>query len=86
MGPIKGTEQMRARAHKSKKTKITVNIDQDILVALKKRSDTSGIPYQSLLNRMLRTALNDTRPDDTNSRLDRLERELAAIKKRLIAS
>ena len=82
---LKGTGQMRAKASKSKKIKITVNIDQDIIEALKKRSDSSGIPYQNLLNRMLRTALHETKPNDASNRLDRLERELAAIKKKLTA-
>jgi predicted DNA binding CopG/RHH family protein len=82
---LKGTSQMRARASKSRKIKITVNIDQDIIEALKRRSYTSGIPYQNLLNRMLRTALHETKSEDSSSRLDRLEREIAAIKKKLTA-
>jgi len=81
----KGTEQIRRRATKSQKIKITINIDQDIIASLKKRSDISGVPYQNLLNSMLRAALNDAKPDDTSSRLNRLERELAAIKKKLTA-
>jgi predicted DNA binding CopG/RHH family protein len=83
---LKGTEQIRARAKRSKKVKITVNIDEDIIAVLKKRSDASGVPYQTLLNRLLRTAVHDAKPDDTNGRLERLERELAAIKKKVIAS
>lgn len=82
---LKATEQIRARAKRSKKVKITVNIDQDIIAALKKRSDASGVPYQTLLNRLLRTSLNDAKVDDTNSRIARLEREIAAIKKQLTA-
>lgn len=82
---LKGTEQLRRRASKSKKIKITINIDQDIITTLKKHSDTSGVPYQKLLNSLLRTALNDVKTDDTGSRLNRLERELAAIKKKLTA-
>jgi len=81
----KGTEQIRRRATNSQKIKITINIDQDIIASLKKRSDISGVPYQNLLNSMLRAALNDAKPDDTSSRLNRLERELAAIKKKLTA-
>jgi predicted DNA binding CopG/RHH family protein len=81
----KGTEQIRRRATKSQKIKITINIDQDIIASLKKRSDISGVPYQNLLNSILRAALNDAKPDDTSSRLNRLERELAAIKKKLTA-
>lgn len=81
----KGTEQIRRRANKSQKIKITINIDQDIIASLKKRSDISGVPYQNLLNNLLRAALHDAKPDDTTSRLNRLERELAAIKKKLTA-
>ncbi len=82
---LKATEQMRARSKRAKKVKITVNIDQDIIAALKKRSDASGVPYQNLLNRLLRTSLNDAKVDDTDSRIARLEREIAAIKKQLTA-
>ena len=81
---LRGSVQIRARAGKAKKIKITVNIDEDILGAIKERSEVTGVPYQNLLNRMLRTAIQESRPDDT-SRLDRLERELAAIKKKLTA-
>ena len=81
---LKGSARIRARAGKAKKIKITVNIDADVLGAIKERSEVTGVPYQSLLNRMLRTAIQESRSDNTN-RLDRLERELAAIKKKLTA-
>jgi predicted DNA binding CopG/RHH family protein len=81
---VKGTERMRSRMAKSKKIKITVNVDEDLLEALKLRSDETGVPYQSLLNRVLRSAMHE-QANGESSRLDRLEKEVATLKKRLTA-
>ncbi len=51
---VKGTEKMRRCMAKAKKIKLTVNVDQEPLEALNLRSDETGGPYQSLLNRVLR--------------------------------
>ena len=62
---------------------ITINIDKDSLGALRAKAARTGIPYQRLLNQLLKVALHDDR--DTESRLDRLEREFSRPKKRLAA-
>ena len=81
---VKGTKQMRARMAKVKKIKITVNVDEDLLEALRLRSDKTGVPYQNLMNRVLRTALEDQESDES-ARIDRLEREVATLRRKISA-
>jgi predicted DNA binding CopG/RHH family protein len=80
---VPGTKSMRSKVAKSKKIKITINIDDDLLASLRGKSEKTGIPYQSLLNRLLRDAVNKF--SDEESRLDKLEREVKDLKKRLSA-
>jgi len=53
------------------------------LEAVKKEASASGVPYQRLLNKLLKESLASKRA--TESRIDRLERELREVKKRLAA-
>ena len=82
---LKGTDKMRAKMAKVKKTKITVNVDEDLLSALKLRSDESGVPYQVLLNKLLRASIADQLQGDEAARLDRLEKDVATLKRKLSA-
>jgi predicted DNA binding CopG/RHH family protein len=79
----KGTKRLRAEVAKTKKVKITINIDQDSLNALRKMAGTTGAPYQRLLNQILKKGLRKRGQSD--SRLDRIERELAKLKKKAAA-
>jgi predicted DNA binding CopG/RHH family protein len=79
----KGTKAMREKMAKAKKIKITINIDEDVLESVRGKADESGIPYQSLLNRLLRDAVEKTSEND--SRLEKLEREVQALKKKVSA-
>ncbi len=79
----KGTKLMREKMAKVKKIKITINIDEDVLESVRGRADESGIPYQSLLNRLLRDAVEKV--SENNSRLKKLEREVQALKKKVLA-
>jgi predicted DNA binding CopG/RHH family protein len=79
----RGTKAMREKLAKSKKIKITINIDEDVLESLRGKADESGIPYQSLLNRLLRNAVEKVSEND--SRLEKLEREVHALKKKISA-
>jgi hypothetical protein len=63
--------------------KITINVDANSLVKLKELSVESGVPYQRLLNNILRDRLAKT--NTIQSRLDRIEKELARVKRRLAA-
>jgi len=77
----KGTRQIRDKMVKPGKIKITVNIDADIIQSLKKSADETGVPYQTLLNRVLRVALEKHHAEE--SRLNRIERELENLKKKV---
>jgi len=79
----KGTERIRKTVGRGKSVKITINVDAESLAALRMRSARTGIPYQRLLNRVLKKGLQDD--NETESRLDRLEKELNRLKRRLSA-
>jgi predicted DNA binding CopG/RHH family protein len=77
------TAKIRRSLKKQKRVKITINLDADSLEALKKEALASGVPYQRLLNKLLKQSLANKRAAE--SRIDRLERELREIKRRLAA-
>jgi predicted DNA binding CopG/RHH family protein len=77
------TAKIRRSLKNQRSVKITINLDADSLNALKKEASASGVPYQRLLNRLLKESLTSKRT--TESRIDRLERELREVKKRLAA-
>ena len=79
----RGTKQMRSQMKKARRIKITINIDEDSLVLLRKISGQTGAPYQQLLNQVLKEGLS--RRSDAESRLDRIERELKRIKRKIAA-
>ncbi len=79
----KGTAAMRKLMAKSKKIKITINVDEDLLIELRNMAEETGTPYQSLLNRVLKDAVMSKK--DEGSRLDRLEREVERLKKKISA-
>ena len=78
-----GTTHLRKRLAKVRKIKITINLDADILGQIRNLSQKDGIPYQSYLNRLLRTALSKKGSED--SRLRQLEKEVERIKKQIAA-
>ncbi len=78
-----GTKRMRRLAARSHKIKITINLDADILSQIRKMASKGGTPYQSYLNWLLRETVTQKASDE--DRLDRLEREVALIKKKLAA-
>ena len=80
---VKETREMRKMAAKSKKVKITINIDQESLAKLRNQSDKTGVPYQRLLNQILREALKSE--EKMESRLERVEKELARLKRKVAA-
>ena len=53
----KATSAMRKKALATKKVKITINFDDDILCEVKKLAQGMGVPDQTLLNKMLRDSL-----------------------------
>jgi len=80
---IAGTRRLRAKMAGRGSVKITINVDVDSLAKLKELSADSGVPYQRLLNGILKERL--VKVDTLHSRLDRIEKELARVKKTLAA-
>jgi uncharacterized DUF497 family protein/predicted DNA binding CopG/RHH family protein len=78
-----GTKLIRRKMAGPKPIKITINIDGDTLAILRAKSAETGVPYQRLLNRLLTKALQNEQ--ESKSRLDRLEQELARLKRRIVA-
>ena len=79
----KATRSVRKAMTKTGKVKITVNVDADLLVELRQMAEATGTPYQSLLNRVLKDAVLGKKAE--GSRLDRLEREVERLKKKISA-
>ena len=69
----KATRQIRQQMAKAKSVKITINIDGKSLDNLRAKSAETGVPYQRLLNRFLKNALETE--SGTESRLDRLRKK-----------
>ena len=76
-----GTRRLRAEMAGRRSVKITINVDAESLAKLRELSADSGVPYQRLLNSILRERLS--RADTVHARLDRIEKELARVKKTL---
>ena len=72
---------MRKKAFTTKKIKITINFDDDILHEVKSLAQDMGTPYQTLLNKILRDSL-ETKKSQEN-RLDRLEKEIRILKRKV---
>lgn len=79
----KGTRQIQRRMASSGSVKITINVDRNSLAILRAKSAATGVPYQRLLNRLLAQALESNR--ESESRLDRLEKEVNKLKKKIVA-
>jgi predicted DNA binding CopG/RHH family protein len=58
-------------------TRITIMLDNDVLMAFRARADAEGIDYQTLINQVLRETLG-TRPVDEATLRKILREELAA--------
>ena len=79
----KGTKQIRRKMAASRSIKITINIDKGNLEILRAKAAKTGVPYQRLLNQFLSSALQNEA--QTESRLDRLEKEISRLKKKIVA-
>ncbi len=78
-----GTRTTRKRLEKARTIKITIHIDQNSLVLLQKKSGQSHVPYQPLLDQVLIAGLSQK--TQAESRLDRIEKELKKLKRRIAA-
>ena len=78
-----GTKTIREGMVSRKFVKITINVDATSLAALKRESEKSGVPYQRLLNALLKEGIETKR--HTDSRLEKLEKEVERVKRKLAA-
>ncbi len=51
------SDGIRGRFYKSKKIPITLRLDNDIILYFKKRASEEKVPYQTLINALLRKEL-----------------------------
>lgn len=79
----RGTKRLRAQIFKTKKIKITINLDSDLISSVRKTAAKIGAPYQTYINHVLREAVANRKNHE--DRLLQLEKELTQIKKRLVA-
>lgn len=77
------TLRIRKMAAKAKTIKITVNLDAESLAKLKRSAEKTGVPYQRLLNQVLKDGLGEH--ESASERITRLERDVAKMKKKLAA-
>lgn len=77
------TKRVRSAMRNPQSVKITINIDSESLVQLRDLAAQSGVPYQRLLNKLVREGLGKS--SSTESRLEKLEKELERLKKKLAA-
>ena len=78
-----GTRAVRAQLKRAKTIKITINIDQGSLALLQRGPRRTRVSYQHLLNQVLIAGISQK--PQAESRLDRLERELKKLKRRIAA-
>jgi hypothetical protein len=78
-----GTRAVRAQLKRAKTIKITINIDQDSLALLQKGPRRTRVSYQQLLNQVLTAGISQK--PQAEARLDRIERELKKLKRRIAA-
>ncbi len=77
------TKRIRSAMARQRTVKITINIDAETLAKVRTIAEESGVPYQRLINRALTESL--AKRTRESSRLDRLEKELAALKRKIAA-
>ena len=78
-----GTARMRKAMKNTKKIRITINLDSDLLSVIKEMAMNRGAPYQSLINRLLRLAAMESGKGLEESRIEKIEKDLAFLKKKI---
>ncbi len=77
------TKRVRSAIARQKSVKITINIDSSTLTKFREMANESGVPYQRLINKTLAESL--VAEAVAQSRLERIEKELKALKRKLVA-
>ncbi len=77
-----GTKKLRGQMKRSRSVKITINIEEQP-ARVQQNSGRPVIPYQHILSQVLKEV--SLEKADGQSRLDRIERELAKLKRQIAA-
>ena len=77
------TKKLKSKLGPRKSIKVTINIDTEVLNAIKEISSKTGVPYQRLINKLLSEDIKEH--SNEKDRLDKMELEIEAIKKKLSA-
>ena len=78
-----GTAKLRAAFGRQKAVRITINIDAKSFRGLRRAARATGLPYETLLGRLLKNGQH--RRATVESRLSRLEQEVKRMKRILVA-
>lgn len=78
-----GTRKLRAQMKRSRSVKITINIIEEQHAREQKGSGRPTIPYHQILSQVIKEA--SFKKADAQSRLDRIEKELAKLKRQIAA-
>ncbi|MGE3154474.1 MAG: hypothetical protein AB7G48_17905 [Nitrospiraceae bacterium] len=78
-----GTAKLRAAFARQKAVRITINIDSSSFRGLRQAARQTGVPYETLLGRLLITGQH--RRATMESRLNRLEQEVKRMKRIMVA-
>ena len=80
---VEGTREIRDMMKNRKKRRITIHLDEDLINHVRYLAMRNGGKYQTLLNHLIRSALeNQTAQDE---RLTKLEKEVEKLKKKHVA-
>lgn len=80
---VAGSNRIRKAMNTQKSVKITINIDSKTLSKFRAVAEDTGVPYQRLINKTLTESL--VKEASAQSRLEKIEREISALKKKLAA-
>jgi uncharacterized protein (DUF4415 family) len=75
---VEETRRIREMMKKTKKRKITINLDNDLVLSLKYLADQSGGKYQTLLNYLVREALEQHQ--SYGKEIQKLKKEIQKLK------
>lgn len=76
---VMGDVEMLPDVKPTARLRISIMIPEDVLEDLRKIAADEGLPYQTLINQILRNAVNGVEP--VHQQLDRIEKMIAALKK-----
>ena len=79
----KETKRIRSLVANAKKIKVTINIDEETLVKIRSEADDTGVPYQRLINQLLKASTGTA--SSIEMRLSALEAQVKRLSKKKAA-